>query len=409
MTEVLIIGAGLTGLFASALAVQRGAAVTLAAQGRGGLEISHGCIDVWGKTSSPSRSLSRLHNDHPYSRAGLDALRSALQFLGEITHEANYPLSGKISRNLQLPTANGAIIQTALAPLAVAQGNLIDKTPFALAALKPMRDFYPRLVAANLRLFGVDVQAVIDLPLPGAPEKRDAYALDLAYLFDNAEWREEIARAWKPRLTGVKRLGLPAVIGIRHHQEAYRDLQESLGVTLFEIPTLPPSLPGIRLERILRRRLQEKGVLLIEGTRAVGQVDGRSAGTRVSGAVLQTAGGPRLYSADVVLLATGGVLHGGLKYRQDGHVQETVFDLPVHYETGRADWTSHSPMQTQPFSHFGLHVNDRMQPLGTDGSALFENLFVAGGLIAGADRAIEGSRQGIDLATAFRAVEVALA
>jgi glycerol-3-phosphate dehydrogenase subunit B len=124
---------------------------------------------------------------------------------------------------------------------------------------------------------------------------------------------------------------------------------------------------------------------------------------------LQTAGGPRLYAADVVLLATGGVLHGGLIHRQDGHVQESVFDLPVHYETGRVHWTSHSPIQIQPFSHFGLHVDDCMQPLGTDGCVLFENLFAAGGLIAGADRAIEGSRQGIDLATAFRAVEVALA
>jgi glycerol-3-phosphate dehydrogenase subunit B len=50
-----------------------------------------------------------------------------------------------------------------------------------------------------------------------------------------------------------------------------------------------------------------------------------------------------------------------------------------------------------------------MRPLGADGAPLLQNLFAAGGLLAGARRAEEGSRQGIGLATAWRAVESALA
>jgi glycerol-3-phosphate dehydrogenase subunit B len=49
-----------------------------------------------------------------------------------------------------------------------------------------------------------------------------------------------------------------------------------------------------------------------------------------------------------------------------------------------------------------------MQPLNVDGKPIFDNLFAAGGLLAGADRGMEGSRQGIDLATAYRAIEAAL-
>jgi anaerobic glycerol-3-phosphate dehydrogenase len=39
---------------------------------------------------------------------------------------------------------------------------------------------------------------------------------------------------------------------------------------------------------------------------------------------------------------------------------------------------------------------------------MFENLLAIGGVLAGADRAHEGSRQGIDIATAYRAIEVLL-
>jgi anaerobic glycerol-3-phosphate dehydrogenase len=49
-----------------------------------------------------------------------------------------------------------------------------------------------------------------------------------------------------------------------------------------------------------------------------------------------------------------------------------------------------------------------MQPLGLDEKPMFKNLFAAGGLLTGSDRSIEGSRQGIDLATAYCAVNEAL-
>jgi glycerol-3-phosphate dehydrogenase subunit B len=62
----------------------------------------------------------------------------------------------------------------------------------------------------------------------------------------------------------------------------------------------------------------------------------------------------------------------------------------------------------QPYAFFGLRVDRWLRPLAADNKPAFENVFAAGGILAGADRAGEGSRQGIDLATAYRAVEAAL-
>jgi glycerol-3-phosphate dehydrogenase subunit B len=407
MTEVLIIGAGLTGLFASILAANRGASVTLAAQGRGGLELSHGCIDIWGRTT-PSRALVRLRNNHPYHLADVKSLYAALDIMLDVTREAEYPLSGNLKRNFQLPTATGTVHPTSYAPLPLSQGDLGIETSITLAKLNYFRDFHPHMAATNMRRAGISIKGVIELPILNTPIRRDAYATDIARFFDDAIWRKETARLWKPRLAGIHRLGLPAVLGLHHPMKVLIDMQEQLGVSLFEIPTLPPSIPGLRLERILRQKALHLGIFFIEGSQAVGHIVKKSKSRRVSGVTLQTAGGPRLHKADVVILATGGVLNGGLISRQDGRFQESVFDLPVSYNENRAVWTTLSPFDSQPYATYGLPVNDRMQPLNANGVAIYENLFAAGGLLAGAERAMERSRQGIDLATAYRAIEVAL-
>jgi glycerol-3-phosphate dehydrogenase subunit B len=407
MTEIVIVGAGLTGLFSSILAADRGAKVTLVARGRGGLTLSHGCVDVWAR-STPSRALSRLRRSHPYQLAGTRSLQAGLEFLQDLCDQADLPYTGTISRNLRLPTALGTIHTTALAPNSLALGNLTDDTSILIAGVDGFRDFYPELVAANLHKAGISTDDAIYLPLPLSTARRDRYAMDLARSFDDPQFRDEVARIWKPRISGIKRLGIPAILGFNKSQLAHEELQEKLGITLFEIPTLAPSLPGLRLERLLRRKAMEMGVFVIEGSKALGRVDGSTASARVSGVVLHTAGGSRTLPADIVLLATGGVLHGGLVFQQNGQVRESVLDLPVIYEEGRKHWTSSSPLETQPYASYGLRVNEQLHPLGADGLPIYKNLFAVGGLIAAADRSSEGSRQGIDIATAYRAVEVAL-
>ncbi len=404
MTDLIVVGAGLTGLYAAALAARRGAKVILITFGRGGLEFSHGCIDVAGSVSV----FRRPRKAHPYARAGRPALEAALETFRQIAFEGGLPYVGNLSEVLRLPTALGSLRATCMAPLSMTAGEASQGGDIAIAGLEPFRDFFAGLVADGLRSAGLAATHVPELPVLEAPQRRDAYAIDLARLFDDPQERQQLARAWKPRLTGVQRLGLPAVIGFEDSAKAHKDLEERLGVRLFEIPTLPPSVPGIRLERLLRRDALARGANLIEGSMAIGRVDGRSGGRRVSGVVAQTVGGPRLYEAGAVLLATGGILHGGLVTRQDGRVQESVFDLPVVADLDRTRWTAASPLEDQPYAGFGLAVGDDMKPTGPDGAPIFENLYAAGGILAGCDRGSEGSRQGIDLATAYRAVEAAL-
>lgn len=407
MTDLLVVGAGLTGLYAAWLAAQRGARTLLIALGRGGLELSPGTLAV-AAGASPRKSLAAFKRPHPYALVGPDILEHALDPLLTLLASEGHPYAGSLDANLLLPTAAGSTIEAAYAPAALAGVDLGNPKHMAIAGFLGFRDFDSALAARRLSARLGRAISAIDLPLPAPTPQRDRYATDLALLFEDPSWREAAARAWRPPLVGVRQLGLPATLGFRHHQQVWQDMQDRLGLSIFEIPTLPPSMPGLRLEQVLRRACQDAGVDFVEGSHAVGRVTKPRARARAAGAVALTAGGPRSFEAEAVLLATGDVLHGGLVTRQDGLVQESVFDLPVVHHPDRSTWVSPKPSDTQPYATFGLRVDASMRPLDAHGQPLYSNLFAAGGVIAGARRAEEGSRQGIGIATAYCAVQAAL-
>jgi glycerol-3-phosphate dehydrogenase subunit B len=416
--DVIVVGAGLAGLFAGWLAARRGARVLVLARGQGNLQLGAGTIDIWARNAEgepvpdPLAELARLADSpltgtvhtgtpHPLLLAGLPALRAALDALQSLFTSANYPLAGQLDHNHFLPTALGAVRPTCLVPESFMAGELRQPAEIVLADLPGFRDFYAAYAAANLRAASYAARS-LPLTLPRAPARRDLYASDLARLIDTDGYRASLADAWRPSLAGVSRLGLPAILGLAAPADAWRDLSDRLGVELFEIPILPPSAPGMRLYNVLRDAVEAAGGRVTIGPAVRGWLPGAATtGAAVIGVVADTAGGPRHYSAKAVILATGGFRHGGLVAPGPNHAVETVFDLPVL--TG-AEWFEPVYWRSHPYTRFGVVVNDNMQPVDAAGLPLYPNLWAAGGLLAGADRIGEGCREGLDMATAWRAV-----
>lgn len=406
MTRLVVVGGGLSGLFSAFLAAGHGAEVTLVAEGRGGLALSSGRIEVWGE-GRPMAGLTRCPPGHPYRRVTEADLRQAVQALVDLVAAEGLTYDGTLDRNTAAPTAAGPPRPAALLPVAQSPRALGPEATVALAGLQGFRDFAPHL-ARGIGASSRRVTLASYLTSPLASSQRDVYSTDLARWFDQHDDLGSLTEDWRQTLGDRDVVVLPAVLGLARHAEVLHAVQAELRMQVIEIPTLPPSVPGLRLETALRRAGQRAGVRFVEGSHAVGRVAGRGRRRLADGVAALTKGGMRLYPADVVILATGGPLHGGWEAQPDGTARDSVFSLPI--ATGAAgEWTAARFADRQPYAPFGLKVDPRLRPLGKDGRPVFENVFAVGGVLAGADRAAEGSRQGIDLATAFRAATAALA
>ena len=318
---------------------------------------------------------------------------------------------GKSGGNFRLPTALGAVVQAAVVPESFAAGDLRQPGALLIAGPAGWRDFYPRLCAENLVRQGYAARAAtFDLPEMHT-SKFDATPTGLARLFDLADVRERVAAQLKPMLDGAARVGFPAVLGLTQpaaapQTAAWRDLQERLGAPVFEIPTLPPSVPGIRLYNAFKAGLTRAGVpILLDMTATSGIIaDGRATGIVIPDVVRD-----RTYRAGTIILATGGLYGGGITSDYTGALHEAIFGLPLQTPDGSlSDWFAPQFLghEQHAIHAAGVRANSQMQPVDESGRMLVENVRVAGRLLAGYDPVAEGSTEGVWLATAYRAASL---
>jgi glycerol-3-phosphate dehydrogenase subunit B len=402
MDDVIVIGAGWSGLAATAMAFMHGLKVRLIAQGIGTVIVTPGWISVWesapGDLLAAVRDLATRVPDHPYTLAGAEALADAVTFWRGFTTLLGLPYQGDLTGNRALLTALGTRQYAALA----APGHSADPgTRPLFVGFAGWRDYYPALTG--------DHTALIALP-DLANRAWDATPTDLARLFDDPSFRRQVAGRLKPLLNGASAVGLPAVIGLEQPLEALDDLRDQLGVPIIELPTLPPSVPGTRLYQRLRRHLLDNRVRMQVGHPVTrGLIEGR----RVVGVEVAAAGKPQPFRAKSVILATGGLYGGGLASNDRGEIWEPIFGLPVSYERDRTQWFNDDLLDPRghPVHHVGVRVNAHMQPLDEAGDVVLDGVFLCGHMlmqprVAGSPAPTECS-EGIALATAWKAVQSA--
>jgi glycerol-3-phosphate dehydrogenase subunit B len=431
MDDILVIGAGPAGLLAALAARKQGATARVLATGIGTTHISPGWIGVLdtpghseqseeslvhspetlrsaqGDNEKLNAALERLiqaRPDHPYALTGVAALRQGVTLLREACSEVGLNYVGDLTANFKLPTALGAIKQAALVPASFAAGDVRQPGAMLIAAPDGWRDFYPKLCAENLTRQGIEARGVaFDMSQLQASSQFDMTPVGLARLFDRADVRMRVAAQLRPQLGGAARVGFPAVLGLDKPAEAWRDMQDRLGVPVFEIPTLPPSVSGVRLFNAFKRVLTRLGVqILFETTVTHGIVkDGKVIGVAVQNVVRE-----KTYRAGRVVLATGGLYGGGIVTDRTGAMREAIFDLPVRGPGEMGEWFNPKflSQQEHPIHTAGVSVNSRLQPVDQSGQVVLDNVRIAGRLLAGYNPLAEGSAEGVILATAYHSV-----
>jgi glycerol-3-phosphate dehydrogenase subunit B len=415
MSRAVVVGAGLAGLVAGIRLAQGGMDVTVVAKGAGSLHLSPSTIDVLGyapeRIDEPGPAIARLvaeRPDHPYARLAPEPLGAALAWFRELVPGLRY--AGDAQRNLLLPTAVGVARPTALAPASIAAGDLRGGGRFAVVGLQSMKDFFPSLLADNLPRAdlpdGARVEArPVEITTSARPGRADVAGPVQARGLDDPALRRALADELRPRLEPGETVAMPAVLGLDRAAEAWDDLQDLLGTPVVEIPTLPPSVPGMRLQKALLEALRAAGGRLVLGPPAVG-VEG--AGGRLTGVRVRDAARTQTLPADAVVLATGGFAAGGLELDSHGALTETVAGLPVTGPLPGEPRLSPTHLDHQPLMRAGLTVDEAMRPVNGDGAAVWANLHAAGALVAGAEPWREKSGEGISIAGGYAAATAIL-
>ena len=406
--DAVVIGAGTAGLTAATRLAEGGARVCVLAKGVGSTHLAPGTVDVLGyapdRVEDPGRALSELvaaRPDHPYALMGVESVAPALQWFADRIADGpqpGYRYVGDLEGNHLLPTAVGVLRPSALVPETMAEGDMRVHEPVCIVGTPVLRDFHAALCAANLETAGIAARAIeIDLEL----DRADANALGLARRFDDPEFRAAFAAQLAPRLGGDERVGMPAVLGLRDPHGAWADLQRRLGRGVFEIPTLPPSVPGIRAFEALRAALRGAGGRLVLGSEVVGA---DRDGARIGAVRAHAAGHDVRYHARWFVLATGGFASGAIALGSDWVTRDTVLGLPLRGVPGSGEPRFASEyLDEQPMARVGVGVDGTLRAEGA------ENVLVAGASLPGAVPWREGSGEGIALSSGHRGAEVVLA
>jgi glycerol-3-phosphate dehydrogenase subunit B len=402
--DTVVVGAGLAGLTAALRLADEGRRVLVIARGVGSTHIAPATIDVLGfageRVKRPGEALPGFidsHPSHPYARFPVEVIGASIEWLKGRVPALGY--RGGLEQNFLLPTAVGVAKPSALVPETMAGGDLRAGGRFAFVGFKGLKDFYPAYLAENVsRVKGVSARAIDLAPRLGG----DVSSLGFARRFDDSDFCDAVVRRLVGLLEPDERIGFPAVLGLRHADEVWRDLEARLERTVFEVATLPPSVSGIRLYEAMTAALRRAGARLVVGPTVVGAETDNG---RVTGVVVQEAARRTTHRGDSFVLATGGLTAGGIRVDSYGKIREAVFDLAL---TGLSEADGRPPflptyLEEQPIDRVGVPVDDRLRPTDEDGSPRYENLHAAGAALAGAVPWREASGNGLSLATGYAA------
>jgi glycerol-3-phosphate dehydrogenase subunit B len=276
------------------------------------------------------------------------------------------------------------------------------KAPCLIVDMQGLKGFSSRLVTERLKPEWPGLKA-LSIPSIYSDRGHEINPVPLAQDLEVAQHRQKLAELIKPHTNDVEFIGLPAVLGVHQADEVLNEMGDLLGKPVFEIPTMPPSIPGMRLKEAFIRYLPAHKVDCLFQK----QVVKATAGSRNEFSLdIGRTEHEHTIRADSVLLATGRFLGGGL-HSDHTTVTEPLFDLPVFQPTTREHW--HGERFFEPNGHAinraGIETDAMMRPLDARGQPAFENLFAAGIILAHQDWTRMKCGSGLSVATAYRAVE----
>lgn len=413
--RLAIIGCGLSGMAAALFAAEQGIS-TVQTGVSGGMIFASGLLDLmgvhplekgnrWRDPWAAIEALAKDIPDHPYARLKKGALRESMEQVVAFLGDEGLPYMKDGANNSEMITPLGTSKYTYYVPQTMWDGvkALKEKPPCLILGFNGLNDFsasqirgtlreqWPRLRWHNLQFS--DRGSAAELV------SGDIMARDM----EVAGNIERLVSEVRPHLKDAEAVGVPAILGMERSHEIVEELSNELGARVFEIPTMPLSVPGLRLNEAFTRGLSAKGVKLFFPNRVI-KWEQDEEGKFLLGIGRNKP--DKWIRAGGVILAAGRFWAKGLRADRE-KIRETLFDLPVSQPEERKEWHRREFFDPRghPANQAGLEVDNLFRPIGKDGRPAFDNLFACGSILAHQDWMRMKCGSGLAISTASAAVD----
>jgi len=406
----MIIGAGFAGMTACARASELGLKTVIAGNSSQ-FYFTSGLFDLLGVyppaegnvLKTPEEGyviLKKELPDHPYSKTGLKQVQNSFEFITRFLKSAGLEYRSSSSGNISVLTGAGTFKPSFLVPETIKKCQMINQgRKLLIIDFKGLNGFSAKQVAAGLKK---KYAAPHTLSIKLSTQKDVRAPVHLASMFENSDFPEQIAR--KISSSGFKAdiLGMPAVCGINRSLDVLRKLEKKTNLEIFEIPMMPPSIPGLRLKNAFEKQLSKiNRVWFLNQAKIESPVMNEN--KFILNAVNQNM--VTRIEADCVILASGRFQSKGL-FAHRKKIFEPLFNLPVYQPEHRNLWHHRNFFEKKGhmINSAGIETDNLFRPVDSYGSVIHKNLYAAGAILAHNDWTRLKSGSGVSVVSACTAV-----
>ncbi|WP_372755590.1 anaerobic glycerol-3-phosphate dehydrogenase subunit GlpB [Labilibaculum sp.] len=400
----IIIGGGLSGLTCGIKLAEQGRKCAIISSGQSAIHFFSGSYDLLGKANgkevkNPLDGMKTLAKNHPYQRVGLENVARLVEEAPQLLKRAGLNFSGKANQNHFVLTPMGIMKPTWLTIEDFTCFDHKDSFPWEKAVIlnfSGFLDFHTLFIKDGLTKFDIDAQVKNFAMKEFEAIRRNPSEMrstNIAKVFDQGKALEEFVQKVNELSQGFDVVILPAVFGL-FNKEVASELKLKINKSVVLVPAIPPSVPGIRSQILLRKRFEELG-----GTYFLGDnvEEGCIENQKLVSIQTNNHGDIKL-KADQFILASGSFYSKGVVAARD-KLYEPIFGLDIDGDVDSSKWLDEKFFEDQPYMHYGVKTDNKFRAL-LKGQPI-ENLYVAGSVLGGANALKEGSGAGISLLTSL--------
>ncbi|UJF17261.1 glycerol-3-phosphate dehydrogenase subunit GlpB [Vibrio sp. SS-MA-C1-2] len=424
--DTIIIGGGMAGYVAGLRCLEKGQKVAMISNGQSALHFSSGSIDLLSRTpdgraiKNPFNVFDRFVEEfpnHPYQKIGKANVQDSLQWFRTELTNAGIPFTASQNGDNHLRlTSLGSFKSTWLSQPYVHRFPLDLNTHnikrIVLVDIEGFRDFQSTMMADTLQtnpaFNGVNIsKAQIRLQALTKTKRNpcELRSIDIARILSDNDEFESLAKQLSQQASHSDLVVIPAITGDGDGITLLNRLKERTDLRFHEVPTMPPSLLGIRLEQKMKHLFIKNGGSLMHGDQVLSADFNLQSEDLIIQHIYTRNFKKMPIKAKNFILATGSFFSKGLTSHYN-KIKEPIFNLDLSAPVNRTDWYQDEFFTegSHPFLTAGVTTNQLLQP--SIDKKLVTNLYCTGAVLAGYNPVSEGCGSGVAISSAYLATEL---